>query len=164
MLDACDALESHTNVISNPDTSLLDLCCGDGNFLLEALRRRSRNADTPLQAMHGIYGVELQQQHVDMARRRCMDMLHDAYGNEACEEGAVDAIIHSHIVVGDAMSFAPQGHYDVIVSNPPYQDNIAGKTHVRNRSKSLPIYQEFWDKALSIYVCFFIQLSYAYRD
>jgi site-specific DNA-methyltransferase (adenine-specific) len=58
--------------------------------------------------------------------------------------------IHSHIVVGDAMSFAPQGHYDVIVSNPPYQDNIAGKTHVRNRSKSLPIYQEFWDKALSM--------------
>lgn len=37
-------------------------------------------------------------------------------------------------------------HFDAIVGNPPYQRNISGSTkevHLRNASKSVPIYQDF---------------------
>lgn len=152
-LDACDT-SLGTSPISNPDVPLLDMCGGTGNFALGIVERRARSAGKPADAIRNICMIELDEDNIDIARQRCMLALRDAYGKlTAADEIEARRILEKNFICGDELRVADVMSPDkcrVIVSNPPYQKNIANSDTVRNRSKALPFYQQFWDAAVGM--------------
>lgn len=152
-LDACDT-SLGTNPVSNPNVPLLDMCGGTGNFALGVVKRRARTAGKPADAIRNVRMVELDDGNVDIARQRCMQALGDAYGElSAADEVETRRILDANFVCGDALGLAgimSPGECRVIVSNPPYQENIAHSDTVRNRSKAIPCYQRFWNAAMDM--------------
>lgn len=156
MLTALDACDTSLGAIpiSNPDVPLLDMCGGTGNFALGVVERRARSAGKPADAVRNVRMIELDEGNVDIARQRCMLALRDAYGKlTAADETEARHILEKNFMCGDALMVADVMSPDkcrVIVSNPPYQKNIANSNTVRNRSKALPCYQQFWDAAVGM--------------
>lgn len=146
--DMLDATEPST---SSPSTPILDMCAGTGNFIVEIVQRRCMNTDSPIDAISHAYACELQSNNVTVIRGRIKSILMTAFPNECEDDDTLKQItdrLEKDIICADALEYMPPEQIYAIVSNPPYQKNIAG-TGTRNRSKSLPIYQHFWNKALS---------------
>lgn len=156
MLTALDACDTSLGAIpiSNPDVPLLDMCGGTGNFALGIVERRARSAGKPADAIRNICMIELDEDNIDIARQRCMLALRDAYGKlTAADEIEARRILEKNFICGDALRVADVMSPDkcrVVVSNPPYQKNIVNNDTVRNCSKALPFYQQFWDAAVGM--------------
>ena len=135
-LDACDT-SLGTSPVSSPDVPLLDMCGGTGNFALDVVERRARSAGKPADAVRNVRMIELDEGNVNIARQRCMLALRDAYGKlTAADETEARNILEKNFMCGDALRVADVMSPDkcrVIVSNPPYQKNIANSDTVRNR-------------------------------
>lgn len=70
MLDKLDA-----SSFKDPKKTFLDPCCGNGNFLLEILKRKLQSGHMLLQAVYTIYGIELFQDNVDECKLRIMNFI-----------------------------------------------------------------------------------------
>jgi type I restriction-modification system DNA methylase subunit len=53
-----------------PTKTFLDPACGDGQFLIEVLRRKMKAGSKALTAIKTIYGIDIQQKWVDQCRCR----------------------------------------------------------------------------------------------
>lgn len=104
------------------DSRFLEPACGDGNFLIEVLKRKLKviknrygmNADDyerySIIAIASIYGVELLQDNVELCRLRLYNYWNEEYlsifnknTNKECQE-AVKFILMKNILNGDALS------------------------------------------------------------
>lgn len=152
-LDSCDT-SLGTSPISNPDVPLLDMCGGTGNFALGVVERRARSAGKPADAIRNVRMIELDEDNIDIARQRCMLALRDAYGElTVADDTEVRHILEKNFMCGNALRATDVMSPDkcrVVVSNPPYQKNISNNDTVRNRSKALPFYQQFWNAAVGM--------------
>lgn len=90
-----DRLPSH--LWTDPTKTFLDNSCGDGNFLVEVVRRKIANGSTPTQALQTTYGVELMADNVKLCRKRLLDIAGDTPEHRA--------IVHHNIVCHDALTF-----------------------------------------------------------
>lgn len=93
--DMCDLCEPD---ISDPGKTVLEPACGNGNFLVEVLRRKLAKCNGPkevLAALGNIYGIDIQEDNVLEARDRMFDILPDA----ARPMGEI--ILARNIVAGD---------------------------------------------------------------
>lgn len=61
---------SDQSIWSNPSKTFLDPTCGNGNILIGMLKRRLENGVSPRDAVSTLYGVELMQDNVELARKR----------------------------------------------------------------------------------------------
>lgn len=61
----------------NPEKTFLDPSCGDGNFLVEVVRRKIAHGSTPTQALNTTYGVELMPDNVAACRYRLLEIAGD---------------------------------------------------------------------------------------
>lgn len=108
------------------DSRFLEPACGDGNFLIEILRRklavcRSRveaKQYTQLQyernvvwAVSSIYGIELLQDNAEACRKRLFDYFcvqyEELFGDQCktqCRD-AVEYLLQKNIIMGDALSY-----------------------------------------------------------
>ena len=59
----------------NPSKTFCDPAAGNGNFLIEVLRRKLDNGHDPLQALNTIYGVELMKDNVKEMRDRLLELI-----------------------------------------------------------------------------------------
>ena len=75
----------------DPSKTFLDPSCGDGQFLGEVLIRKMENGSTFEQALSTVYGVDLQQDNVDLCRERLLcgreDLRHIVEQNIVCADG-----------------------------------------------------------------------------
>lgn len=104
------------------DSRFLEPACGDGNFLVEVLKRKlnivnTRYAKNPddyekysVIAVTSIYGVELLEDNTNECRKRLYNVWNDqysktckSYANNECRE-AVKFILRKNILNGDALS------------------------------------------------------------
>lgn len=95
MLDMIDEGISLTDKVLEP-------ACGDGNFLVEILRRKLDKAETPddiLVAYATIWGIDIQPRNVMLARNRMYEMLPD----DVLSDRVQDILVHN-IIVGDSLS------------------------------------------------------------
>ena len=71
--------------------TLIDPCCGDGNYLAMMLLRRIKNGIDFETALSTIYGVDLMQDNVDLCRERLLcgrkDLRHIVEQNVICANG-----------------------------------------------------------------------------
>ncbi len=92
-------------VLANTQATFLDNSAGDGNILVEILKRRLPSM-TPTEALSGIYGVELMADNVEVMKHRLLELAGDTPEHRA--------IIDRQIVCADALTYdycfgEPQG-------------------------------------------------------
>ena len=61
---------SDESVWSDPAKKFIDPTCGNGNILIGILRRRLANGVSPKDAVSTLYGIELMEDNVILARKR----------------------------------------------------------------------------------------------
>ena len=138
-----DRVAAHGEVFTNPrevnamldlvkpeterlDSRFLEPACGDGNFLIEILRRKLAICEnrvrskqyTQLQyeekavlAISSIYGIELLPDNAEACRQRLLDCFTEQYRNlfkSKCKETCIEAvryILSKNIILGDALTY-----------------------------------------------------------
>ena len=88
---------------SDPEKTIIDPACGDGQFLGEALIKKLENGIDFEQALSTIYGVDLMQDNVDLCRERLL-----------CGQEHLSPIVERNIVCADALRY----HYRFDGSDP----------------------------------------------
>jgi type I restriction-modification system DNA methylase subunit len=106
MLDTMDQ-----TIFSDPNKTVLDNSCGDGQLISEALIRKMENGIAFEQALSTIYGVDLMQDNVDLCRERLL-----------CGREDLRHIVEQNIVCADALRY----HYRFDGSHP-YDDETKAK-------------------------------------
>lgn len=89
-------------VWSDSTKTFLDNSAGNGNFLIEVLRRKLALNHPPLQALSTIYGVELMADNVEEMKQRLLDALPDL--DDTQKQQAIE-IINYNIVCHDALTW-----------------------------------------------------------
>lgn len=79
----------------DPSKKICDPSCGNGNFLVEVLRRKIENGSTPLQATNTTFGIDVMKDNIIEAHKRLLDIVKEhAYGKtlRACADNIVKNI------------------------------------------------------------------------
>ena len=63
-----------TEVFTDPSKTFCDPACGDGNFLIEVIKRKILNGSTQIQAVSTTYGVELMSDNVVECKKRILEL------------------------------------------------------------------------------------------
>lgn len=108
------------------DSRFLEPACGDGNFLIEILRRKLSVCEarvrakqyTQLQyeqnavlAVSSIYGIELLQDNAEACRERLFDFFCQQYSSlfkGSCKPACLESVrflLNKNIIVGDALTY-----------------------------------------------------------
>jgi type I restriction-modification system DNA methylase subunit len=82
---------------TDPTKTFLDNSCGDGNFLVEVVRRKIAAGSTPTQALETTYGVELMADNATLCRQRLLKVA----GNTKAHR----VIVEHNIACADALTF-----------------------------------------------------------
>jgi hypothetical protein len=93
------------SLFSDPQKTALDNSAGDGNILVEILKRRLQHMDGTA-ALSGIYGVEFMADNVERCRQRLLELAGDTEANRAIVERQ---IVHHNALTYDYSFGEPQG-------------------------------------------------------
>lgn len=90
------------------DSRFLEPACGNGNFLVEILRRKLllvHNDCEMVQAVSSIYGIDIMQDNVEECRTRLLGVITEHYGQIEGELlNVVSFILSRNILWGDALT------------------------------------------------------------
>lgn len=86
-------------VFIDPNKTFCDNSAGNGNFLIEVLRRKLSNSHPPPQALSTIYGVELMADNVEEMKERLLELIPEADHEEAKK------ILDKNIVCHNALTW-----------------------------------------------------------
>jgi len=86
-------------VFIDPQKTFCDNSAGNGNFLIEVLRRKLDNNHPPLQALSTIYGVELMEDNVEEMKERLLELIPETQHKEAKE------LLDKNIVAHNALTW-----------------------------------------------------------
>lgn len=91
-------------VWADPNKTFLDNSGGNGNFVVEVLRRKLERGHDPLKALSSVYSVELMPDNVQEMRQRMFDIVKPYLKSDA-EEIRAWEILHHNCVVHDALTW-----------------------------------------------------------
>lgn len=102
----CDLIPSET--WDKIDSTFLEPCCGNGNFLVEIFARklaRCKDERDALKALASIVGIDIQADNVQESRKRLMVQFMEAYPN-ASELSILlaEGILENNIMCGDSLA------------------------------------------------------------
>jgi hypothetical protein len=102
----CEMLDRLPEDVWLPEKLFIDPAAGNGNFLIEILKRKLDKGHNPLIALSTVFGVELQSDNVDEMKTRLLDVLlkHHPHLSDADIQRAKDIIDHN-VVCADALKF-----------------------------------------------------------
>ena len=100
------------------DSRFLEPACGDGNFLIEILRRKLsllKDIKSPTEwefqsliAVGSCYGIELLEDNADACRLRLFTEMREQMGKKKCTQGYEESLrymLRKNIVCGDALTY-----------------------------------------------------------
>ena len=96
------------DIFTDPEKTVLDNSCGDGQFLGEALIRKLESGIDFEQALKTIHGVDLMEDNVELCRKRLL------FGREDIRH-----IVEQNIVCADALTY----HYRFDGTEPDVTDH-----------------------------------------
>jgi hypothetical protein len=101
------------------DSRFLEPACGDGNFLIEILRRKLsllKDIKSPTEwefksliAVGSCYGIELLEDNAEACRERLFTEVREQMGKKNCTPGYEDSLrymLQKNIVFGDALTYS----------------------------------------------------------
>lgn len=99
--DMCDLIPS--KIWQNIDSTFLEPSCGNGNFIVEILKRKlsiCHNSEEIIRAYKSIYGIDILQDNVEETKARMLKMLLEV---DIATTIQVIAILQSQIICGDSL-------------------------------------------------------------
>ena len=114
---------------TNPEKTFLDPACGDGNFLVEVVRRKIAGGSTPTQALDTTYGVELMVDNARECRRRLLEIAGDTPAHRA--------IVEHHIACANALEFN-FWEENLFGNEPESYSSVATPTRVVDDTEETP--------------------------
>ena len=104
------------------DSRFLEPACGNGNFLVEILRRKLNlvcNEQEMVQAVCSIYGIDIMQDNVDECRERLLGIITEHYGQIDGELlQTVRYVLQRNILWGDALTLCEPSTTDKQEAEP----------------------------------------------
>lgn len=97
---------------TDPTKTFIDPACGNGNFLVEVLRRKLSNGSTPLQALETTYGIDIMPDNIVECRQRLLKIAYPA--SSAIAKDAI-VTLKRNIALADSLKF----EMDDIFSSTP---------------------------------------------
>lgn len=101
----CDLIPD--DVWQNIDSTFLEPACGNGNFLVEILKRKldlCENAEQGLRALKSVYGIDIQQDNVEESKQRLFDMFVKKFPKASALTGIeAAAILEQNIICGNSL-------------------------------------------------------------
>lgn len=76
-------------ILSDPTKTFLDPTCGNGQILVNILKRRLANGISKKDAISTLYGVELMEDNVKLCRKRLEEILETSEHNNIIEHNIV---------------------------------------------------------------------------
>lgn len=106
--DMCDQIPKE--IWENLDSTFLEPTCGNGNFLVEILRRKlalCKNENDVLRAYKSIYGIDIQADNVLEARARMLKMA-KGYITNPYNLIEISDILSKNIICGNSLDILKQ--------------------------------------------------------
>lgn len=118
--DMCDQIPQET--WDNIESTFLEPCCGNGNFLVEILERklsRCKDERDGLKALASIVGIDIQQDNVDESRLRMLEIFcnHFPQANDFVKLLALN-ILENNIMCGDSLVIMDKWQKENEMRNP----------------------------------------------
>ena len=77
--------------------------CGNGNFLVEVIKRKIEAGLTPARALNTTFGIDIMQDNIDECRERLLKQAEESSNEERNEQWV--KIVEHNIICGDALTF-----------------------------------------------------------
>lgn len=72
----CDKMEEYTpDIFTNPEKSIIDPACGNGQLLIPVLQRKLKSGIHPIQAISQVFGCDIIRQNVNECRLRLLKVI-----------------------------------------------------------------------------------------
>ena len=115
MLDELD----HSS-FNAPGKTFIDPACGNGNFLVEVIRRKIESGTAPYPALMTTYGVDIMPDNIDECRERLIDAVYEATSitREGWQTRLFERAVNQTIRLGDTLKF----ELDDIFSKKPSKE------------------------------------------
>ena len=116
-----DMLNKLPDEVWEEEKTFCDPACGNGNFLINILRRKISLKHSPLEALKTIYGVDIKRDNIRECRLRLLKVIND-FGKIEYEH--VKTVMKNIIFLNQ--KGYPQGtlDYDLSFSNSPKREDI----------------------------------------
>lgn len=101
--DMCDMLEQHDENAFQIEKTFLEPACGNGNFMVEILRRKFERCKTlsdATQSLSSVYGIDIQPDNVKECRERLYNLYKDYFGDNA----EAKEILQKNVVCGNFLT------------------------------------------------------------
>lgn len=96
-------------VFIDPAKTFIDPSCGDGQFLVEVLKRKLENGHSPSEAAKSIYGVDLMPDNITHCKKRLLDIIRNHIRGGSPEyidlAGNIKRSINNNIVCADSLEW-----------------------------------------------------------
>jgi len=94
----------------NPTNKFIDPACGNGNFLIEVIKRKIDNGLSPYQSLMTTYGIDIMPDNVADCRKRMVEVAFEASGEDrsAWKYRLYEKAVAQNIRLGDALKFTPE--------------------------------------------------------
>ena len=99
----------------NIDTTFLEPCCGNGNFLVEIFERKLSKCNTyqdGLRALRSITGIDIQADNCEESRERLLTMYRQKFSDGI---GEAKLILEQNIICGDSLKIQEQWYKDELM-------------------------------------------------
>lgn len=103
----CDLIPE--DVWDNIDSTFLEPACGNGNFLVEIVRRKLNRCRTPqeaLRAVSSVYGIDILPDNVIESRERVKALVRDMF------HGVDLSVVDRNIICGDSLEIMKKWEED----------------------------------------------------
>lgn len=107
MVDLVDKSEPDADAYRILTRTWLEPACGNGNFLVEILKRKLAICETPLDvcvAVSTLYGIDIQEDNVLETRERLAGMVYERFGKTKQIETVVEYYLRRNIVAGNFLT------------------------------------------------------------
>lgn len=148
------------------DSRFLEPTCGEGNFLVEILKRKLKvvrvrygaNVDDfdkySFLAVSSIYGVDLLEDNVRICQNRLLNIFRDVYIDmyrkepDVCLSDAIKYVLNRNILCGDALTLKTQSNTPIIFSEWSF---VTG-TRIKRRDFRLDEMLDGHEEQMSIFM------------
>lgn len=117
--DMCDLIPS--DIWENIESTFLEPACGNGNFMVEILKRKyshCKGEKDGLKALSSVFGIDIQADNCDECRRRLLAQFMEYFPNASnLTIFLASGILLNNIICGDSLKIQKQWEEEIKRSN-----------------------------------------------